>query len=61
MKAVTILIVVEEPMMIGGPLKEDTKKGVEDHQMDEIIMIEDILEEEDPLMEVEDPQMVEDP
>ena len=41
-------IVVEEPMMIGGPLKGDTKKGVEDHQMEEIIVIEDILEEEDP-------------
>ena len=54
-------------MMIGGPLKGDTKKGVEDHQMEEIIMIDDILEEEDPLIEVEDPlimedtQMVEDP
>ena len=67
MKAVTILIVFEEPMMIGGPLKGDTKKRVEDHQMEEIIVIEDILEEEDPLIEVvdplimEDPQMVEDP
>ena len=47
-------------MMIGDPLKGDTKKGVEDHQMEEIIMIEDILEEEDPLM-VEDPLMMEDP
>ena len=26
-----ILIVVEEPMMIEGSLKEDTKKGVEGH------------------------------
>ena len=61
MKAVTILIVVEEPMMIGGPLKGDTKKGMEDHQMEEIIVIEDILEEEDPLIEVEDPLIIEEP
>ena len=61
MKAVTILIVVEEPMMIGGPLKGDTKKGVEDHQTEEIIVIEDILEEEDPLIEVVDPLIMEDP
>ena len=32
------------PMMIEGPLKGDTKKGVEDHQMEEIIMIDDILQ-----------------
>ena len=37
------------------PSKEDTKKGVEDHQIEVIIEIEDILEEEDPLIEVEDP------
>ena len=60
MKAVMILIVVEEPKMIGGPLKGDTKKGVEDYQMEEIIVIENILEEEDPLIEIKDPQMVED-
>ena len=61
MKVVMILIVVKEPMMIGGPLKGDTKKGVEDHQMEEIIMIEDILEKEDPLIEVVDPLIMEDP
>ena len=61
MKAGMILIVVEEPMMIGGPLKEDTKKGVEGHQMEKIIAIEDILEEEDPLIELEDPLIMEDP
>ena len=61
MKAVTILIVVKELMMIEDPLKGDTKRGVEDHQMEEIIMKEDILEEEDPLIEMEDPQMMEDP
>ena len=61
MKAVMILIVVEEPMMIGGPLKGDTKKGMEDHQMEEIIVIEDILEEEDPLIEMEDPLIMENP
>ena len=43
-----IPIVIEEPMMIEGSLKGDTKKGVEGHQMEEIIEIEDILEEEDP-------------
>ena len=42
-------------------LKGDTKKGVEDYQMEEIIVKEDILEEEDPLIEVEDPQIMEDP
>ena len=53
-RVVMILIVTEEPMMIEGPLKEDTKKGVEGHQMEEIIEIEHTLEEEDPLIEVED-------
>ena len=48
MRVGTILMVIKEPMMIEGPLKEDTKKGVEGHQMEEIIEIEDILEEEDP-------------
>ena len=61
MKAATIFIVVEELMMIGDPLIGDTKKGVEDHQMEEINMIEDILEEEDPLIEVEDPLIMENP
>ena len=42
------------------PPKGDTKKGVEDHQMEEIIMIEDILDKEDPLM-VDDPLIMEDP
>ena len=55
MRVVTILIGIEEPMMIEGSLKEDTKKGVEGHQMEEIIKIEDILEEEDPLIEVGGP------
>ena len=56
-----ILIVVKEPMMIEGPLKEDTKKGMEGLHIEEIIEIEDILEEEDPLIEVEDPLIMEDP
>ena len=56
-----ILIVIEEPMMIGGPLKEDIKKEVKGHKTEEIIEIEDILEEEDPLIEVEDPLIMEDP
>ena len=61
MRVVMILIVVKESMMIGGPLKEDTKKGVEGHQMEEIIMIEDILEEEDTLIEMDDPLIMEYP
>ena len=61
-RIVMILIVIEEPIMIEGPLKEEgTKVEVEGHQIEQIIRIEDILEEEDPLIEVEDPLIMEDP
>ena len=51
MKAVTILIVVEEPIMIEGPLKEEGSMiEVEGHQTEKVIRIEDIPEEEDPWM-----------
>ena len=44
------------------PLEEEgIKIGVEGHQIEEIIMIEVTLEEEGPLMEMEDPLMMEDP
>ena len=49
--------------MIKGPLEEEgIKTGVESHWIEGIIIIEVILEEEDPLMETEDPLMeMEDP
>ena len=44
--------------MIEGPLEEEgIKIEAEGHQIEGIVMIEDILEEEDPLMEMEDPLM----
>ena len=62
MKVVMILMVIGEPTMIEGPLEDKgIKVGVEGHQIEEIIMIEVTLEEEDPLMEMEDPLMMEDP
>ena len=62
MKVVMILMVIGEPTMIEGPLEDEgIKVGVEGHQIEEIIMIEVTLEEEDPLMEMEDPLMMEDP
>ena len=58
-----ILIVMGDHIEIEGPLKEEgTKVRMEDHQIEEIIRIEDILKEgirikeEDPLDE-EDPWM----
>ena len=73
-KVVMILIVIEEHMKMEGPLKEeDTKFRMGGHQMEEAIMIEDVLEEgiqiemrdpleeEDHLMEIEDPLIIEDP
>ena len=72
-RVVMILIVIGDHIEIEGPLKEEgTKARMEDHQMEEIVRIEDILEEgiqikvkdpmdeEDPLI-MEDPQMMEDP
>ena len=62
-----ILIVMGNHIEIKGPLKEEgTKVRMEDHQIEEIIRIENILKEgiqikvEDPLDE-EDPLMMEDP
>ena len=49
-------------MMDEGPLEEEgIKIGMEGHWIEGIIMIEVTLEEEDPLMEMEDPLMMEDP
>ena len=45
-----------------GPLEEEgIQIGVEGHHIEGVIMIEVTLEEEDPLMEVEDPLIMEDP
>ena len=45
-----------------GPLEEEgIKIEVEGHWMEEIIRIEVTLEEEGPLMKMEDPLMMEDP
>ena len=61
METVVILIIIEEHTMIKGPLKEeDIKVEMESHQTEKIIRMEDIPEEEDPLMEVEDPLMMKD-
>ena len=55
-------MVIGEPTMIEGPLEEEgIKIGVEGHLIEGIVMMEVILEEEDPLMEMEDPLMMEDP
>ena len=55
MTVVMVLMVIEEPMMTKGPLEEESIKiGVEGHQIERKVMIEVILEEEDPLM-MEDP------
>ena len=62
-----ILIVMGDHIEFEGPLKEEgTKVKMQDHQIEEIIRIEDILKEgiqikmEDPLDE-EDPLIMEDP
>ena len=67
-RVVMILIVVEEHMEIGDPLKEeDIKVRMEGHHIEEAIRIEDTLGEgiqigvEDPLMDMEDPLRMEDP
>ena len=66
-RVVMILIVIGDHIEMEGPLKEEgTKVRMEDHQIEETIRIEDILEEgiqikeEDPLI-MEDPLMMEDP
>ena len=57
MTVVMILMEIGEPTMIEGPLEEEgIKIGVEGHWIEEIVMIEVILEEEDPLV-MEDPLM----
>ena len=73
-RVVMILIVMEGHMMIKGPLKEEgTKVRMGCHWIEEIVRIEDILgediqikvgdplDEEDPLMDLEDPLVIEDP
>ena len=55
MRAIATLMIIGDLMMEEGPLKEgDIQKGVEDHWIEGIIMIEVTLE--DPLIEIEDPQ-----
>ena len=69
-----ILIVIGEHMKNEGPLKEeDTKVRMGGHQIEEATKIEDILgesiqiemgdplEEKEPLIEIEDPLMMEEP
>ena len=63
---VVILMMIGDLMMDEGPLEEEgIKIEVEGHQIEGIIMIEVTLEEaslmEGPLMEMEDPLMMEDP
>ena len=54
-------MVIGEPMMIQGPLKEEgIKVGMEGHWIEEIIMIEVTLEEEEALIEMEDTLMMKD-
>ena len=62
MRVIVILMIIGDLMMDKGPLEEEgVKIGVEG-QIEGIIMIEVILEEEDPLMEMEDLLMeMEDP
>ena len=72
-RVLMILIVMGDHIEIKGPLKEEgIKVRMEDHQIEKIIRIEDILKEgiqikvgdplneEDPLM-MEDPPIMEDP
>ena len=62
MKAIVTLMIIGDLTMEEDPLEEgDIKKGVEGHQIEGIVMIEVTLEEEDPLMEMEDSLMMEDP
>ena len=65
-RVVMILTMIGDHIEIKGPLKEEgTKVRMEDHQIEETIRVEDILEEgiqikvEDPLDE-EDPLIMED-
>ena len=59
MRVIAILMIIGDLMMDEGPLEEEgIKIGVEGHQIEGIIMIEVTLEEEDPLMEMEDPLMM---
>ena len=56
MRVIVILMVIGDLTMDKGPLEEEgIKIGVEDHQIEGIILIEITLEEEDPPMEMEDP------
>ena len=62
MRVIAILMVIGEPTMEEDPLEEEgIKIGVEGHWIEGIIMIEVTLEEEDPLMEMEEPLMMADP
>ena len=55
MRVIVILMIIGDLMMDEGPLEEEgIKIGVEGHWIEGIIMIEVTLEEEDPLMEMED-------
>ena len=62
MRVIVILMIIGDLTMDEGPLEEEgIKIEVEGHWMEEIIMIEVTLEEEGPLMEMEDTLMMEDP
>ena len=62
MKVIVTLMIIRDLMMEEDPLEEgDIKKGVEGHWIEGIVMIEVTLEEEDPLMIIEDPLIIEDP
>ena len=62
MKVIVIFMIIGDLTIDEGPLEEeDIKTGVEGYQIEGVIMIEITLEEEGPLMEMEDPLMMENP
>ena len=61
MKVIVILMIIGDLTIDEGPLEEeDIKTGVEGHQIEGVIMMEITLEEEGPLMEMEDLLIMED-
>ena len=62
MKVIVILMIIGDLTIDEGPLEEeDIRIEVECHQIEGVIMTEITLEEEGPLMEMEDPLMMEHP
>ena len=62
MRVIAILMIIGDLTMDEGPLEEEgIKIEIKGHQIEGIIMIEVTLEKEGPLMEMEDPLMMEEP